>query len=65
MSILEVIGLLFCLYLAWIVLSAVFSLVYTCFVGKLLGRSIDVKKLGPWAGKTFSNLLYFFFNLQL
>jgi len=49
MSGLEVIGLLFCLYLVWSVLSAVITLIYTCYVGKLLGRSIDVKKLGPWA----------------
>lgn len=46
---LEIVGLLFCIYLVWTVLSAVFNLLYTCYIGKLLGRAIDVKKLGPWA----------------
>lgn len=59
MSVFEVIGFLFCLYLAWTVLSTVFTLIYTCYVGKLLGRSINVKKLGPWAGNVFSHLFEF------
>jgi len=46
---LEVVGLLFCLYFVWNVVSAVCNLLYTCYIGKVLGRAIDVKKLGPWA----------------
>ncbi|KAK4028928.1 very-long-chain 3-oxoacyl-CoA reductase-B [Daphnia magna] len=49
MSALEVIGLLFCLYLLWSIVSALFNLLYTCYLGNALGRSINVKKLGSWA----------------
>lgn len=51
MSALEVIGLLFCLYLLWSIVSALFNLLYTCYLGNALGRSINVKKLGSWAGE--------------
>lgn len=51
MSALEVIGLLFCLYLLWSIVSALFNLFYTCYLGNALGRSIDVRKLGSWAGE--------------
>ncbi|EFX71828.1 hypothetical protein DAPPUDRAFT_231480 [Daphnia pulex] len=49
MSALEVIGFLFCIYLLWSIVSALFNLLYTCYLGNALGRSIDVKKLGSWA----------------
>jgi hypothetical protein len=51
MSALEVIGFLFCIYLLWSIVSALFNLLYTCYLGNALGRSIDVKKLGSWAGE--------------
>ena len=51
MSALEVIGLVFCLYLLWSIVSALFNLLYTCYLGNALGRSINVKKLGSWAGE--------------
>ncbi len=51
MSGLEVIGLLFCLYLLWSITSALFNLVYTCYLGNALGRSLNVKTLGTWAGE--------------
>lgn len=49
MSGLEVIGLLFCLYLFWSITSALFNLFYTCYLGNALGRSLNVKTLGTWA----------------
>jgi len=55
---LEVVGLLFCLYFVWNVVSAVCNLLYTCYIGKVLGRAIDVKKLGPWAGKKTLLVIY-------
>lgn len=51
MSGLEVIGLLFCLYLFWSITSALFNLFYTCYLGNALGRSLNVKTLGTWAGE--------------
>lgn len=48
---LELIGVLFCIYLLWLVGSVVFDLIYTCYLGKVLGRTLNVKKLGEWAGK--------------
>ena len=51
MSALEVIGLVFCLYLLWSIVSALFNLLYTCYLVNALGRSINVKKLGSWAGE--------------
>lgn len=51
MSALEVIGFLFCIYLLWSIVSALFNLLYTCYLGNALGRSIDVKRLGSWAGE--------------
>lgn len=51
MSGLELVGLFFCFYLLWTILSAAFNLFYTCYLGNALGRSINVKKLGDWAGK--------------
>lgn len=49
MSGLELVGLFFCFYLLWTILSAAFNLFYTCYLGNALGRSINVKKLGDWA----------------
>lgn len=43
------IGLIFCVYLFWIIGNAVFDLIYTCYLGKMLGRTINVRKLGDWA----------------
>ena len=45
------IGLLFCLYLLWSITSAIWSLLYTCYLGNALGRSLNVKTLGTWAGE--------------
>lgn len=59
MSALEVIGLFFCLYLLWNIVSALFNLLYTCYLGKALGRSIDVQKLGSWAGEFVALVLNF------
>lgn len=57
MSALEVIGFVFCLYLLWSIVSALFNLLYTCYLGNALGRSIKVKKLGSWAGEFIALVL--------
>lgn len=51
MSGLEILGLLLCLYVLWSVASALFDLLYTCYLGHAIGRAINVKKLGSWAGE--------------
>lgn len=65
MSALEVIGLFFCLFLLWSIVRALFNLIYTCYLGKALGRSVDVKKLGSWAGEFIALVLNFRPSLSL
>jgi len=48
-SALEVIGLIVTIYVLWWFVSAVWNLLYTCYIGSALGRSINVRKLGSWA----------------
>ena len=54
-SALEVIGLIVTIYVLWWFVSAVWNLLYTCYIGSALGRSINVRKLGSWAGQFHVN----------
>jgi hypothetical protein len=54
-------------FVGWAVLviftaKTVYNLIhfaYTTFLGRLLGRGIDLKSCGPWAGIFIFNLQYF------
>ena len=48
---LEVIGLIVTVYVMWCIVGAVWNLLYTCYIGSALGRAIDVRRLGSWAGQ--------------
>ena len=65
---LEVVGLVFLFYLVASVVRALFNLLYTCYIGNALGRAIDVKQLGSWAGEMstfFYIILIIFYALNL
>lgn len=51
MTPLEYIGVAGSAVFTWFVLSEIWKIFYTSFLGHAIGRTISVKKLGGWAGK--------------
>ena len=58
---LEVIGFIVTVYVLWCLVSAFWNLLYTCCVGSTLGRAINVRGLGSWAGTFISSFYSYFF----
>lgn len=49
MSALEYIGVAGSAVFTWFVLSEIWKIVYTSFLGHAIGRSVKVKQMGRWA----------------
>lgn len=52
-KVLEVVGLLSLLVFWGMILKELWIILYTCYLGHVLGHNIKPRKLGKWAGKFF------------